>query len=102
MNEAPSSVKKYIAKMEKMGKKFSRYSVVPDRWNHEKIKRPIIDSVKNIDTAFELKHKLSPIYGLMQVVGNSALDDLPTYLIESIDREKEWDYPFKSPHLLLI
>lgn len=99
MEEIPKSVQKYIEKMEKEGKRFSKFSVVPDRWSNEKLKVPVIEDIENVNTAFELKEKLSPIYGLMQVVGNSDSGQNPIYLIENSQREREWDYPYKTPYL---
>ena len=76
----PKSIASFLERQEKAGRKFERFQPRPYQWL-SKQGPPVIDDFSDAAGAYEAAHKLTNLYGRMEVLAFEEGETIPTHLV---------------------
>ena len=79
-NSIPKSIAAFLNRQEKAGRKFEKFQPRPYQWL-SKQGTPAIDDFADANGAYEAAHKLSNLYGKMEVLAFEEGETIPTHLV---------------------
>ena len=76
----PKSIEAFLQRQEKAGRKFEKFQPRPYQWLN-KSGPPAMDDYEDPVSAYEAAHKLSNLYGKMEVLAFEEGETIPTHLV---------------------
>ena len=76
----PKSIEAFLQRQEKAGRKFEKFQPRPYQWL-TKAAPPAMDEYEDAVSAYEAAHKLSNLYGKMEVLAFEEGETIPTHLV---------------------
>jgi predicted transcriptional regulator len=76
----PKSISAFLNRQEKAGRKFEKFQPRPYQWL-SKSAPPALDDFTDANGAYEAAHKLSNLYGKMEVLAFEEGETIPTHLV---------------------
>lgn len=76
----PKSIAAFLERQEKAGRKFEKFQPRPYQWLSEQ-KPPAMDDFTDAAGAYEAAHRLTHLYGRMEVLAFEEGEVIPTHLV---------------------